>query len=258
VAIARADDGFRLWYEASGDGPAIIFPARFRAEQATLGAALAGNHRVIRYKPRQCVGVMEDDSDSGGPLDWTSWTRYPLDMDLGDLHAVADAAGAGSFVLAGYSGMAALAGFLVAASGRAAGLMIGGFPLLAGYDYWLGYVEGARAALAQAGLQAKADEQHIGVLLYREWARRDDRAALAALPGPKILWYGNRDGEPDCRMYEAVGGGAIARRIAAQADDLRRTGFTLIELDGYDHIGALTATEVIAPRLTAALASAGW
>jgi hypothetical protein len=173
MAIAHADDGFRLWYEASGDGPA-------------------------------------------------------------------------------------LASFHAAASDRAAGLMIGGFPLLAGYDYWLGYVEGARAALVQAGLQAKADEQHIGVLLYREWVHRDDTAALAALPGPKILWYGSRDGEPDCRMYDAVGGGAIARRIAGQADDLRRTGFTLIELDGYDHIGALTATGVIAPQLAGALADADW
>ncbi|HEY7430998.1 MAG TPA: hypothetical protein VH641_09720 [Streptosporangiaceae bacterium] len=258
MAIAQADDGFRLWYEAAGDGPAIVFPARFRAEQATLAAALADGHRVIRYKPRQCVGVMEDDPDSGAPPDWTGWTRYPTELEIADLHTVADAAGVARFVLAGYSGMAALAGFHAAASDRAAGLMIGGFPLLAGYDYWLGYVEGARAALAQAGLQAKADEQHVGVLLYREWAGRDDTAALAALPGPKILWYGSRDGEPDCRMYDAVGGGAIARRIAGQAAGLRRTGFTLIELDGYDHIGALTATDVIAPKLAAALAAAGW
>ncbi len=258
MAIAHADDGFQLWYEAAGDGPAIVFPARFRAEQATLAAALAGGHRVIRYKPRQCVGVLEDDPHRSAPVDWTAWTRYPIEIELGDLHAVADAAGADSFVLAGYSGMAALASFHAAASERAVGLMIGGFPLLAGYDYWLGYTEGARAALAQAGLQAKADEQHIGVLLYREWVHRDDAAALAALPGPKILWYGSRDGEPDCRMYDAVGGGAIARRIAGQADGLRRTGFTLIELEGYDHIGALTATDVIAPRLAEALAAASW
>jgi len=39
---------------------------------------------------------------------------------------------------------------------------------------------------------------------------------------------------------------------------MRRAGFTLIELDGYDHIGALATTDVVAPKLSAALAAAGW
>jgi hypothetical protein len=171
---------------------------------------------------------------------------------------VADAAGVGDFVLAGYSGMAALAGFLVVASDRAIGLMIGGFPLLAGYDYWLGYVEGARTAFLQAGLQDKADEHHIGILLYREWATRDDTAALTALKGPKILWYGTLDGQPECRMYDVVGGSAIARRIGDHAGRLRHVGFEVIEFEGLDHIAGLATADVIAPRLAAALATAGW
>jgi hypothetical protein len=65
--------------------------------------------------------------------------------------------------------------------------MVGGFPLLASCDYWLGFEEGARAALVQAELQDKAADHHLGCLFYREWGRRDDRDALAALPGPKIL-----------------------------------------------------------------------
>ncbi|HWO63118.1 MAG TPA: hypothetical protein VNO31_24105 [Umezawaea sp.] len=258
MSITVTDDGYRLWYEASGEGPAVIFPARFRAEQAALGAALADGRRIVRYKPRQVVGVLEADEEAGGPWDPTSSTGYPLDQEVADLHAVADAAGVDTFVLAGYSGMAALAGFLVAASDRATGLLIGGFPLLAGYDYWLGYVEGARAALQQAGLPDKADEHHAGVLLYRDWVDRDDTAALTALPGPKILWYGSRDGEPDCRMHDVVGGSHIARRVRAHAEPLRRAGFELIEFDGLDHIGALATTDVIGPRLSAALTAAGW
>lgn len=258
MGIAVADDGFKLWYEVSGDGPAVIFPCRFRAEHGALATALAHGRRVVRYKPRQCVGVMEDDPESGGPWDPGAWNHYPLDLSIGDLHAVADAAGAGDFVLAGYSGMAALASFLVVATSRAAGLVIGGFPLLAGCDYWLGFVEGAHAALLQAGLQAKAAEQHVDVLLYREWSQRDDTAALAGLPGPKVLWYGSRDGEPDCRMYNLVGGSAIARQVTGHADALRQAGFTLIELDGHDHIGALSATDAIAPRLASALSASGW
>lgn len=258
MPIAAANDGYTLWYEVEGDGPAIVFPCRFRAEHANLGTALAEGHRVVRYKPRQVVGLMEPEDEAGGPWDPTAWTRYPVELEVSDLHAVADAAGVDDFVLAGYSGMAALAGFLVVCSDRAVGLLAGGFPLLAGYDYWLGYVEAARTVMLQAGLPEKAGEHHMGVLLYRDWNSRDDTAALAALPGPKILWYGSGDGEPDCRMYEVVGGSAIARRIHAHTDDLRRVGFEVIRFDGYDHIGALAGTDVIAPALSAALAASNW
>ena len=258
MPVAFAPDGYRLWYEAAGDGPAIVFPVRFRAETAALGGALAAHHRIVRYKPREAVGVMEPEGEAGGPWGPSGHTRYPVETETGDLHAVADAAGVAEFVLAGYSGMAALAAFLVPVTERAAGLMIGGFPLLAGCDYWLGFMEGARAALLQAGLPEKAAEHHLGRLLYREWAQRDDRSALAALPGPKILWYGTRDCEPDCQMHDFVGGAAIARRIAAQTGDLRGTGFDVIAFDGYDHIEALASTEAVAPRLSAALATAGW
>lgn len=258
MAIVVRDDGYRLWYEAVGEGPAVIFPARHRKEFATLGAALADRCRVVRYMPRHVVGIMAPEEEAGGPWDPTAWSRYPLDMEVADLHAVADAAGVTDFVLAGYSGMAAQAAFLAPLSDRIVGLMVGGFPLLTGGEYWLGYVEGARTALLQAGLPEKAAEHHMSVLLYQEWSTRDDRAALAALSGPKILWYGTRDGAPDCRMYQFVGGSAIARRIAEEAEELRQLGFTLIEFDGYDHIDGLASTDQVAPKLSAALAAAGW
>src|SRR5579875_1524996 len=174
MTVAVAADGSRLWYEATGDGPAIIFPVRFRAETAALGAALAPGRRIVRYKPRRAVGAMEAEDEVGGSWDAAQCTQYPVDVELGDLHAVADAAGVDDFVLAGYSGMAALAAFLAPVGKRVAGLMAGGFPLLAGCDYWLGYEEGARAALIQAGLQGKSnDDHHLGRLFYREWAGRD-------------------------------------------------------------------------------------
>jgi pimeloyl-ACP methyl ester carboxylesterase len=259
VATTVTQDGFTLWYEVKGDGPAIVFPSRMRNEHSALASALAADgHRVVRYKPRQVVGLMEPEEDAGGPWEPTSWTHFSTDVEIADLHAVADAAGVGDFVLAGYSGMAALAGFLVAATERAAGLMIGGFPLLSGADYWLGYVEGARTALLQAGLPDKADEHHLGILMYREWAARDDAAALAALKGPKILWYGSMDGEPECRMYGYVGGSAIARRVRDRAAQLRQAGFEVIEFEGLDHIAGLAEAPLIAPKLSAALAEAGW
>ncbi|GAA0958228.1 hypothetical protein [Actinocorallia libanotica] len=259
MATTATDDGYTLWYEAQGEGPGIVLPSRMRVEHSALAAALAAHgYRVVRYKPRQVVGAMEAEEESGGPWDPTAWRTYPLEQEVADLHTVADAAGVGDFVLAGYSGMAALAGFLAPATGRAAGLMIGGFPLLSDYGYWLGYVEGARTAFLQAGRRDKADEQHLGVLLYRQWAARDDVPALRALKGPKILWYGSRDSEPECRMYDYTGGSAIARRITEHTGKLRHAGFEVIELEGLDHIAGLAATDVIVPRLTAALAAAGW
>lgn len=258
MSIAIADDGYRLWYDAIGEGPAIIMPARYRTEFAALGTALADRRRIVRYKPRQVVGVMEGEDEAGGVWEPGAWTRYPLAVEVVDLHAVADAAGVSEFVLAGYSGMAALAGFLAPHSDRVVGLLVGGFPLLASCDYWLGFEEGARAALIQSGLQEKAVEHHLGRLLYREWGARDDRTALAALPGPKIIWYGSRDCEPECRMYDFVGGAAIARQIRAHAAELRRVGFEVIEFEGRDHIAALAETELVAPRLASALAKAGW
>jgi pimeloyl-ACP methyl ester carboxylesterase len=259
MATTVTSDGFTLWYEATGEGPAIVFPCRMRDEHSRIGAALAaGGYRVVRYKPRQVVGLMEPESESGGPWEPMSWTRFPVEVELADLSAVADAAGVGEFVLAGYSGMAALAGFLVTASGRAIGLMVGGFPLLGGNDYWLGWVEGARTAFLQAGLPDRVAEHHLGILMYREWAARDDTAALAALKGPKILWYGSLDGEPECRMYPYVGGSAIARRVREHAEPLRRLGFAVLEFDGLDHIAGLAAADVVVPRLCAALSAAGW
>jgi pimeloyl-ACP methyl ester carboxylesterase len=259
VATTVTGDGYTLWYEAAGEGPAIIFPSRMRAEHSTVGAALvASGYRVIRYKPRQVVGLMEAEDEAGGPWEATSWTCFPTEVEIADLHAVADAAGVGDFVLAGYSGMAALASFLVVNTDRAVGLMIGGFPLLTSNDYWLGYVEGARTALLQAGLQDKADEHHLGILMYREWATRDDSADLAALKGPKILWYGTLDGEPECRMYDYVGGSAIASRISGHTEVLRQAGFEVIEFKGLDHIAGLANGDLVASKLVDALARAGW
>lgn len=260
MPVVTTADGYRLWYDVAGDtgAPAIVFPARYRAEFATLAFALAERYRVVRYKPRRVVGAMEPEEEAGGEWEPAGWTHYPTEVEIADLHAVADAAGAGDVVLAGYSGMAALAGFLAPLSERVRGLVVGGFPLLATSDYWLGFEEGARAALIQEGLADKAVDHHLGRLLFREWGARDDRTALAALSGPKLIWYGERDSEPECRMHDFVGGAAIARHIRAHAGELRGLGFEVIEIAGQDHVGALVETELVGTRLRAGLAKAPW
>jgi hypothetical protein len=78
---------------------------------------------------------------------------------------------------------------------------------------------------AQAGLVEKAPgDHHLGRLYYREWAARDDRPAPAELPGPKSLWVGTRDCEPDCRIYDFGGGATISRRKEALIEPARPAG----------------------------------
>ncbi|ACU74694.1 hypothetical protein Caci_5836 [Catenulispora acidiphila DSM 44928] len=263
MALIETSDGYTLWYDAVGpwDAAGIVFPVRHRGEFAALGTALAETYRVVRYKPRRVVGEVEDEPGAGGTWQGPDFTEYPTQMEVADLHAVADAAGLDGFVLAGYSGMAALAGFLAPLSDRTRGLLVGGFPLLADFDYWLGFEEGARAALVQAGLPDKAGDHHMGHLMFRQWAARDardDRAALAALPGPKILWHGSQDCEPECRAFDPAGGTAIGRHNHADEPELRDLGFEVIEVAGHDHIGALAQIDVVLPQLAEALAGSKW
>src|SRR4029078_1276070 len=85
---------------------------------------------------------------------------------------------------------------------------------------------------------------HTSVLLYRAWAERDDRPALAALTGPKIVYYGTGDREPACAMHAAMPGAKIAQRLAAQSPELDRLGFTVLPLERLDHLGVQGAVDV--------------
>ena len=53
-------------------------------------------------------------------------------------------------------------------------------------------------------------------------------------------------------------GGRIAGRNRADARQLRELGFEVLEIDGQDHIGGLAETDLIAPRILAALGEDGW
>lgn len=59
-------------------------------------------------------------------------------------------------------------------------------------------------------------------------------------------------------QYDYVGGSAIARRVRDHSEELRQAGFQVIEFEGLDHIAGLAEADVVAPRLSAALAAAGW
>ena len=48
----EADDGFDLWFDAWGEGPAIIFLARHPDENRALADALSDGYRVVIHEPR--------------------------------------------------------------------------------------------------------------------------------------------------------------------------------------------------------------
>jgi len=237
MGTTRAGDGFELWYAVDGEGPGIVFPSRSQQEHEALAAELGASHRVARYIPR--------DVPAAG-WDAPALEAYPTDLVVADLHAVADAAGIGEFTLGGYSGTAAMAAFLAPVSDRATGLVAGGFPILGPHDYWLGVLDGTRSGLVGAGQVEQARQVWLSVLLYLAWAERDDRTALRALPGPKVALYGSGDGEPGCAMHAGMRGSTIARRLRAQASELRELGFEVIEVPGHDHLGTQQATDVVA------------
>ncbi|MDR7274510.1 alpha/beta fold hydrolase [Catenuloplanes atrovinosus] len=259
-----------VWCEALGAGPAIIFPCRTRREHADLAERLSDRFRVIRYMPRHVTGL---DAPAGDAGDWVTWEEqedgpafwggkpiedFPVDLEIADLHRVADEAGADRFVLAGYSGMAALAAFLTPLTPRAAGLLAGGFPILGPKEYWMGSAEGARLAYLTAGMRALADNAFATALMYRAWHDRDDRAALTALPGPKLLWYGSDDGEPGCLLRESRPGARLAARVRATRPDLEACGFAVLELPGLDHMSVQASPDAVAARLRVLLADRSW
>jgi pimeloyl-ACP methyl ester carboxylesterase len=84
------EDGVRIWWEAAGVGPAVLFAQGYIQHPGVFQGLLdemAAHQRVIRYDPR---GTGE--STRSGP--------YDMDTDVSDMEAVAEAAGPVAAVVA--------------------------------------------------------------------------------------------------------------------------------------------------------------
>ncbi|MYB05323.1 MAG: hypothetical protein F4Y07_03305 [Gemmatimonadetes bacterium] len=277
-STVAAEDGFDLWFDAWGEGPAIIFLARHPDENRTLADALSDGYRVVIHEPRVITlgqkGLLAEAADdaerapweahlAGRQTDWdpSEYDDYPVELAISDLHRVADAAGVDEFVLGGYSGTARLAAFMAPYSERAVGLLVGGYHIIGNKDYWLGYVAAGYAA--QMNDPNLSEFTRLASLLSRQQAlieqQRDDRAAYGEMPGPRIVWVGGEDGSPkDSLMAEVFPGARIAERVRNARSDYELLGFDFFQLDGLGHVAAYEAVDQAAPLVREALIRAGW
>jgi|GEM_PF-3597296 len=285
--IATAEDGFELWYEARGKGPAIIFVCRSPSEHLEYAEAMSDSYRIIQYETRSMAlqEIPEAKNEEayakaleaaragkslhiprppghtkGRKLDWNPGKHktYSIDLAVSDLHTIADAAGVDKFVLAGYSGTAAYAAFLAPYSDRAIGLIAGGFSILGSQEYWVGILEGGRMAMLEDRKGKEAALANLSILFYKDLHERNQEEAYSNLPGPKIVWFGSKDGEPEDILATMLRMGRVAQKTRKYRKEYERLGFKIIELEGYTHIDAYSAVDVAVPKLMQALNEAGY
>ncbi len=272
------EDGFDLWFDAWGEGPGIIFLARHPDENRALADALSDGYRVVIHEPRVItlgqMGLLAEAADEDERAQWeahlgdrqidwdaSQYDDYPVELVISDLHRVADAAGVDAFVLGGYSGTARMAAFMAPYSDRAVGLLVGGYHIIDGSDYWLGFT--AASSTAQLEDPTTADFTRMTIRLNRQQALlehgRDHRAAFGQLSGPRIVWVGGEDGSPqDSLMAEVFLGARIADRVRNARSDYELLGFAFFQLDGLGHVAAYEAVDQAAPLVREALIRAGW
>ncbi|MFL6190854.1 MAG: alpha/beta fold hydrolase [Actinomycetes bacterium] len=292
---ARLLDDSTIAVEVHGRGPAVLLPVnprpvegpqaeemrRWGADPAlgrTLIDGLGDVFRVVAFDYEgHLLQVPKPD------------TLTPANV-VGDLLAVADAAGADRFAYYGYSWLAAAGLQLGIRSDRVAALAMGGFPPLDGPYGPMLQVTMATHEMAVANsaspppstaTASPASEEPSGepagepdwsqvemslseaqtrqfVTLYQALQGFDDRAAQARLACPRLCFAGSAD---DIDYAERWGG--VRVRVAAplleRRTELERYGWEVRVLDGLDHTQAMQAAAVLPilrPWLTAALAAA--
>lgn len=245
MPTATAHDGDEIYFEAHGEGPAVLLfnadprppahPLRdhlLRFSQAVVGG-LSDRHRVV---------VM---SYPGRPKDRTLTPDNVSD----DMLRIADAAGVDDFAWWGYSWGGVVGMQLALRTDRLTALAMTGFPPLGGP-----YAEMLRYSRALAGVEVDAfgaaipEEQRARLpqftTYYEALAGFDDRAAQRRLTCRKLCFVGGEDrifagAEPVADL------GAI---VAGHRAELEALGWSVEVIAGLDHLGAMAA-DVVLPRL---------
>ena len=277
---ARLHDGSTLAVEVHGEGPAVLLavnPRPVEGPQAdelrrwgvdpalgrTLVDGLSDAFRVVAFDYENHV-LQAPKPD----------TLTPANL-VGDLLAVADAAGADRFAYYGYSWLA-LAGLQLAIrSDRPTALMMGGFPPLDGPYTQMLQVTTATHELAVANAASppsatttpqpaaepfddpagEVDWSQVEVTLTEGQTRQfvtlyqalrdfDDRAAQARLRCPRLCFAGSADQI----TYDERWGGVrvdMADSLISRRAELEALGWQVRVLEGLDHLQAMQAAHVL-------------
>lgn len=215
MAIARRPDGAEIHWHETGGGPLVVLSTLSYSPpeaHADLVALLAVDHRVVTYDLRGC-------GESSGP------GPFSIDVDAGDLEAVAEAAGGAATVVAMGDGCnrairAAvrrpdLFQRVVASGAPGVGSGALGEDSLAGSQEVLraflrlfdsDYSAAVRSAVASGGMDEQAARERVeGIVAYaphavalermRAWIAVDDRglAEARALGGALVVLHHDRN-----------------------------------------------------------------
>lgn len=269
---AQLHDGTSIEVLTVGSGPHVLLPVRPRphdAETATTmrqwGADPDAGPTLVRGLAEACT-VVAADYEAHRMAHPAPATLTP-DNVAADVLAVADAAGAGTFVLYGYSWLALSAFQVAIRSDRVTALAMGGFPPIDGpYAAMLAVTRVAHTTAVSQVLSPTTDDSQIApgdwdsarvdadpaqtqqfVTLYEGLQDFDDAAAARRLDIPRLCFAG----ELDNIDYAPRWGGVrvvIADALAQHSNELQRAGWTVEILPGLDHTTALHG-DVVLPLL---------
>jgi pimeloyl-ACP methyl ester carboxylesterase len=287
----RLHDGSTIAVEVHGDGPTVLLPVnprpvegpqaeelrRWGADPAlgrSLVDGLSDAFRVVAFDYEgHVLAVPKPD------------TLTPANV-VGDLLAVADAAGADRFAYYGYSWLA-LSGLLLAIrTDRLGALVMGGYPPLDGpYAQMLKVTEATHEMAvansasppstaatsqppkepsdapdwSQVEMTLTEPQTRQFVTLYQALQGFDDRAAQAQVGCPRLCFVGSAD---EITYDERWGGVQVsmAGPVVSRRAELEALGWEVRVLDGLDHMRAMQAGQVLPilrPWLTSKLGTSG-
>jgi pimeloyl-ACP methyl ester carboxylesterase len=273
---ARLHDRSTIAVEVHGRGPTVLLPVNPQpiegpqAEEMRRWGADPALGRSLIDGLSNAFQVVTFDYE-GHLLQVPKPDTLTPDNVVGDLLAVADAAGADRFAYYGYSWLAVAGLQLAIRTDRVAALAMGGFPPLDGPYAQMLRVTTATHAMAMespaaAGSTATASQPsgeppgepdwsqvqvsltpaqtRQFVTLYQALQSFDDRAAQAQLRCPRLCFVGAADeidyGERWGGVHVSLAGPVINRRA-----ELEALGWQVRVLEGLDHTQAMQAAQVL-------------
>jgi pimeloyl-ACP methyl ester carboxylesterase len=273
---ARLHDASTIAVEVHGDGPTVLLAVNPRpvegpqAEEMRRWGADPALGRSLIDGLGDAFRVVAFDYEGHVLQVPKPDTLTPANV-VGDLLAVADAAGADRFAYFGYSWLA-LAGLQLAIrTDRLAALVMGGYPPLDGPYAQMLQVTVATHEMAMANSasapstattsqpsQEPSDEPDWSqvemtlteaqtrqfVTLYQALQGFDDRAAQAQVSCPRLCFVGSAD----TITYDERWGGVqvdLAGPVVGRRAELEALGWEVRVLEGLDHMQAMQASQVL-------------